>query len=89
MSQKTQILKAVSNKTRQLLLRLISLDKDINREEINEHVEIDQPALMYHIGILKSAGLINNHTFEVDGEQRTVYNINKLGQQCLSELGFK
>lgn len=88
-SIKTITLKAISNTTRQFLLRLISLDKDINIENINSHIKINQDALKYHIDVLKNANLIHNNTFNVEGEQRTVYNISSDGKECLKELGFK
>lgn len=84
----TKKLRAIVNPIRQLLLRLIYLDKDINIEKLNSHIKIDKKALMYHINILKDADLVKNNTFNVDDETRTVYNINKRGRGALAELGF-
>lgn len=84
----TRQLKSMNNKTRQLLLRLISLEKDTNVEKINTHIRIEPHALMYHINILKDSGLIKNNSFFVEGEKRTVYNISSDGKKCLAGFGI-
>ncbi len=52
------LFKALADPTRRKILKLLKSGKEMSFSEIAETVDLSQPALSYHLDILKSAGLV-------------------------------
>lgn len=52
-----EVFKAVSDKTRRVILQLLR-EKDLTAGEIAEHFKISKPSISHHLNILKQAGLV-------------------------------
>lgn len=86
-TQDSKILVALSDINIDFIFRLISSDRNMDVEKIEEHVEIDNNFLEESIRILKNANLISNKKIEIEpGNTRRIFNATSLGQDVLAKL---
>ncbi len=66
-----QIFKALSDKTRRNILRMLQ-DRDLSAGEIALHFQISKPSISHHLNVLKQADLVQ----DVRQGQNIYYSIN-------------
>ena len=68
------LLKAIAHPIRIKVVRLIFENQSLSVSEIHTHLNIDQPVISLHLGILKKHGVINS---KKDGKNSYYYIVNR------------
>lgn len=85
MSRHINFYKAISDRTRRDILRLLK-QSEMNVTEIGEHFDLSQPTLSHHLAVLKNAGIVE--TRKVGRE--VFYSLNQccVAECCCELLGM-
>jgi len=77
------VFKALSDASRQKILLLLEDTGELRVSELVDRMEISQPTMSHHLGVLKHAGLVNDRR----AGQSIYYSVNRHWlSECCSEF---
>jgi len=85
--QRLKVYRAIDNDVRLNALSVIANDSDIAFNDLAKKVGVETGLLAYHIGVLKSVGLVES-AYVRRSKKTSKYRLSEEGKRILKEFGL-